>query len=186
MPVNRWPDTFSKHVEVAAKGLALHYEQFAYETSDRMVDATKRHTPVDEGRLTAQELGKLDHPTTSLSVLQGLGHEPGALRDSIERVQPHQLERGVRTQVWRAGAKSDLSWASFVEDDTLPHRIDPHGSGRLLFFNEETGKWTSPKAVNHPGTQGQHMFLRGAVEAEAGLTERGEKLMSEWAKEFGF
>ena len=87
---------------------------------------------------------------------------PGELRDSIIA---EQTKDG-----WIIGTNKE--YAPYVELDTVPHKIRARNKKALMF---EIGKGMRlaqgrpkdqanivfAKEVNHPGTKGSHMFLKG-------------------------
>lgn len=54
---------------------------------------------------------------------------------------------------------TNVSYAEYVELGTRPHIIRPVNKQALKF--KIGGKTIFAKSVNHPGTQGHHMFLKG-------------------------
>jgi hypothetical protein len=63
-----------------------------------------------------------------------------------------------------SGAESDLPYASHVEYGTRRHIIEPRTAKALRFW--DAGQLAFARRVNHPGTQGHHMFSRGLQVAE--------------------
>lgn len=53
--------------------------------------------------------------------------------------------------------KASMPYASFVENGTRPHLIEPK-NGRWLAWEQPQGDWHFARRVNHPGTQ-PHPFM---------------------------
>lgn len=101
--------------------------------------------------------------------------DTGALKKSIRPMRT----RRTGPHTWQGGARTNITYASFVEDDTRPHRIP--------VIRTSTGQFVPIKGrapesmVLHPGTKGQHMFARGAADTEAAMDNRGEQFIRRWA-----
>jgi hypothetical protein len=78
-------------------------------------------------------------------------HTGGALRRSIA---VEEVSDG-----WIIG--STLEYAEYVELGTNPHEIHPKDKQALAFYNKKGNNFVVTGKVNHPGTEGQHMFLKG-------------------------
>jgi hypothetical protein len=101
----------------------------------------------------------------------------GLLWDSIEPIRV----RRIRPRTWRGGAKSELFYASFVEDGTRPHQIRPGAGKKALKFY--WGKFGTPRYyhhVNHPGTEPVKMFAQGAFSFERTLRGKAEGAFVRW------
>jgi hypothetical protein len=103
----------------------------------------KRRTPV----------GKEIDPSTG-NVLGISGH----LKRSVDELVPVEIAPGI----WRAGAESNVQYASYIERGTRARII--HGNTHLRFWN--FGKLIYARKVSHPGNRGVHMFMRGLNAAE--------------------
>jgi hypothetical protein len=100
--------------------------------------------------------------------------DTGQLFDSIETIDTTEYSLG-QAHYYEGGIKSDDPKASFVEDDTAPHIIRSKDPDGVLFF-----KGSGVKEVEHPGTEGHHMFAKAADFAESTMKERGEEKLEEW------
>lgn len=81
--------------------------------------------------------------------------------------------RKIAPNVWTGGAHTNVQYASFVEDDTRPHRITARRAPMLVFW--KNGRKIITKSVWHPGTSGYHMFARGSDDTEAMLDNMMEQ-----------
>lgn len=109
------------------------------------------------------------------------GRPPGALRESIERSGVEDFV-GPGGRGYRVRALTRDRVAPFVEWSTRPHEIRPRADrapATVVATRRPRGtvqdgraalSWIGPggrvfaRVVHHPGTQGQHMFSRGALE----------------------
>lgn len=105
--------------------------------------------------------------------------DTGRLVGSIRRLPTRRT--GPRT--WQGGARTDVEYASFVEDDTRPHRITAQDAPMLVFW--KNGRKIVTKTVRHPGTSGQHMFLKGSEDTEARLGGLMERKLRTWSRRAG-
>lgn len=116
--------------------------------------------------------------------------DTGRLAESITKkllvVYPH---RG--TLAYESGAETDVEYAEYVERGTglfgpfhkryiiRPKRPD----GWLRWIDPVTGQPVFAKQVIHEGSEGAHMFARGATKTEAELERFLQPILSEWARE---
>lgn len=119
----------------------------------------------------------------------------GALKASVHRVEGILVEvlGGVTRYIGEVVSFDPI--VRYVEFDTPPHKIRPRDpNGRLRFQSRDAfvgkdgklyppGTWVSVEEVNHPGTQGQHMFTLGALAAEQFLPEYGAPELARWKRE---
>lgn len=117
---------------------------------DRLVDNTKRNTPVDTSPFR-------DKP----------GRPRGALRDSIHGTDIDR-SRTPLGDVYEGRCRTFDPVGPNVEWTTAPHIIRPRAPGYPLHWRDgQTGDDRFAYEVHHPGTRGQHMFAIGAA-----ITER--------------
>lgn len=128
---------------------------------DRMVDWTVRNTPIDTGNLrTSWYQLDVNRKVTLLG--------PG----------------------WESGVATQVEYAPYVEygtglwgPDHSTYTIrpkDPHGW--LRWRDRATGQWVYSKAVQHPGSPGQHMVAIAAAMTEAEFERVAEPLLSGWGR----
>jgi hypothetical protein len=125
-------------------GLPGHIAREASRASGIIRDEVRDRTPV--GRVIDQRTGADLGPS-------------GKLKRSI---RPLPVVR-TSQDTWLTGAYSRLDYASHVEYGTRKHVIK--GRPYLAFW--DNGRLVVTKRVMHPGNWGHHMFLLGALEAEA-------------------
>jgi bacteriophage HK97-gp10 putative tail-component len=110
-------------------------------------------------------------------------HTPVDTGELMDSIQPKDV---VETRdEFSGGVHSDAPYASFVEDDTKPHRIPKEGSESKPISFWSNGRRVTVPFVMHPGTKGQHMFAKGVADMEAILPDQGEELIKDWAKRNG-
>lgn len=185
--------SFARKCETALEELEGTFYVFTSHVARSMEDEIRHLTPVDVPRVPVADPkhGRLTSP---------LRHRSGALRDSIEHIDVKMETHGT-SRVFTSGAKSDLYWASFVEDPTAPHPIHPRHAKQLVFWWENPRRWDAKRGFHvrtnrprwfiglegqgvwHPGTRGVHMFARGTAKVEATLEVRAERTLEAWAKE---
>lgn len=89
------------------------------------------------------------------------------LRDRIFQKDTIVYVDALGRKVYETGTETEVDYAPFVEEDTLPHVIEPRvPGGTLRFIDQATGQPVFAKKVQHPGTTGHHMFAIGAAMAE--------------------
>jgi hypothetical protein len=134
--------------------------------ADRLVENTRRNTPVDTSPFR-------DKP----------GRPRGTARASVQRTGVELRGR----DRYEIRAFSDDPVFPFIEWTTKPHWIRPRqerGPGaRLRFPNPKTGDPIFARAVHHPGTQGQHSFAIGALLTEAELGEIAAPIMMRFGRD---
>ena len=86
---------------------------------------------------------------THAEVIKNTPEDTGRLRSSIVVEE--------KDDGWIIG--SNVDYAIFVELDTQPHVIKPVNAKALRF--KANGELVFATKVNHPGTKGHHMFLKG-------------------------
>lgn len=104
------------------------------------------------------------------------------LQDEIHTVRVRKW-KGVR---YRSAVESDKDYAPDVEYRTRPHWIPARNPNvRLLrFYGTKAGRWIAANRVWHPGTEGQHMFMRGVQATEPQVQVIGEAHLEKWASQF--
>lgn len=95
--------------------------------------------------------------------LEGEDDNPRHLADSWTQARTRRAG-----DVYTTGAQTRVAYAPFVEYDTRPHIIRAR-PGATLAFRGASGHTIFAASVQHPGTTGAHMALRGAVAASEAL-----------------
>lgn len=97
-------------------------------------------------------------------------------------VRTGRLQRSIRAYTDQAGSdialmriSTSVPYAPYVEMGTKAHTIYPRKAGGVLVF-QIGGRTVFARRVNHPGTQGAHMFKLGLAELKARLPERRRQL----------
>jgi hypothetical protein len=113
----------------------------------------------DKKEFSEQLMGKITALIfdTHREILQNTPVQTGRLRSSIV------IEK--EGDGWIIG--TPVEYAEYVELGTPPHIIVPKIKKALKF--NVGGEEVFAKKVNHPGTQGSHMFLKGVNYFEANL-----------------
>lgn len=103
----------------------------------------------------------------------------GRTQRSIRRRATKLVLRTPEVEVWESTNYSNLLTALWLEHGTRPHVIT--ASDGVMAF-EVNGERRFARRVNHPGTEGLHMFAITAVEAEAAFEALMRPLTYEWAR----
>lgn len=114
-------------------------------------------------REIAKEMGQVMTDETRRIMPRDPNTPPG------QHIADHIYQSPVRKRgrLYTTGAQTDDERAVYVEYDTRPHWIHPKKPGGTLAFPGSGAKTVFAKVVYHPGTRGQHVFLRGAAHADA-------------------
>lgn len=141
---------------------SLLMRELANKGGDTMVDWTVRNTPIDTGNLR-----------TSWYQL-----------DVNKRITP-------LGDTWESGVATQVEYAPYVEHGTglwgpdhARYTIrpkDPHGW--LRWRDRATGRWVYAKAVQHPGSPGQHMVAIAAAMTEAEFERVADPILEAWRRE---
>jgi hypothetical protein len=114
------------------------------------------------------------------------GHLWESIKKMIVVVRPY---RG--TLAYESGAETNVEYAEYVERGTglfgpyhrryIIRPKDPNGW--LRWIDPITGQPVFAKQVIHPGSEGAHMFARGATKTEAEFERWAQPILTRWARQ---
>jgi hypothetical protein len=135
--------------------------RIAEDVGDFLVEAARKHTPVDTG----------------------------ALRASWQRMATRVGVTPAGLRTFTSGAETDVEYAPHLEWGTglwgpkkAKYPIRPKKPDGWLHWVTPEGEDVFAKLVMHPGVKPRHMVAQALAEAEAGLAGIGEPGVQEWLR----